>query len=41
MGLALCKKIAERHEGRIWVESESGQGASFHVILGLSPRTDT
>jgi len=37
MGLALCKKIAERHDGRIWVESEPGQGTAFHVTLNLSP----
>lgn len=40
MGLALCKKIAERHDGRIWVESEPGEGAAFHVTLHLSPPTD-
>ncbi len=37
MGLALCQKITERHNGQIWVESEPGQGATFHFTLHLSP----
>lgn len=33
IGLSVVKKIIERHQGRIWVESNLGEGAIFHVIL--------
>ncbi|MEM6281835.1 MAG: ATP-binding protein [Chloroflexota bacterium] len=33
LGLAFCKLAIEAHEGRIWVESEPGQGAQFHFTV--------
>ena len=38
IGLSLVKKIVEARGGRVWVESEEGEGASFHFLWPTEAR---
>ncbi|MBN1756008.1 PAS domain S-box protein [bacterium] len=40
MGLAICKRITDRHGGYIWVDSKPGDGSIFHVALPAIKKTE-
>ena len=40
IGLTIVSKILERHMGKIWVESNEGEGSRFYVALPLQVDTD-
>ncbi len=39
IGLAICKKIAEIHKGKIWIESEEGKGSAFYFSIPKTKQT--
>ena len=39
LGLVLCKEMIEKHEGRIWAESELGRGSAFYFTLPCATST--
>ena len=38
LGLAICRRLVELHDGAIWAESQPGEGSVFHVLLPLAAR---
>lgn len=41
LGLSICQQIIERHQGKIWVESEWGKGSCFSFSIPVAQRTSS
>ncbi|MBF0499291.1 MAG: response regulator [Candidatus Riflebacteria bacterium] len=41
LGLSICRQLTELMNGRIWAESQQGQGSTFHVVLPYQTVSDT
>ena len=40
LGLSICRRLIEAHEGEIWVESEPGEGSTFYFSLPTVEQTE-